>query len=186
MSRRFLLADADDLRGEIANVFRAFASRMLPGGREIALAILESRGRLVSLRIAHPGETGRKNLGTCVVELSAYPAGQPLLDSSCRFRLKLSGGDVTVFNWTRRGRQLSLPGAAARESDPYSLAMLLPQAAENELIALTARIVSPQTRYPRALKIYLEPMTADERQLVDVAIESDGTDGPAGPGGTLR
>ena len=172
MARSFLAADTDDLRGEILNAFRSFASRFLPGGREIGLAVFESRGRLVSLRIAHPGERG-----TVSVEFTAYPAGLPVRSVSCRFRLKLSSGNITVYNWTRRGRQISLPGAAQPPGDPYPLSMLLPPVEGGDLIALSARIISPLTRYPKTLKIYLEPLTADERQLVDVAFDPDGTNG---------
>ncbi len=161
------LADADDLRTELLNALSAAAGRLVPGGRETALALLESRGRLVSLRVAHPG-TG----GTCVVEFSVYPEGLPLTAESCQFRLKLSGREATVFNWTRRGRTLALPATGVAPGDSYPLSMQLP--GTDLLIALEARLVSPRSRYPRRLKIYLEPLRSDDRPLVDVAVSGTG------------
>ncbi|MCW5828454.1 MAG: hypothetical protein KIT79_03970 [Deltaproteobacteria bacterium] len=164
-----LTADLDDLRDETWNALRMAAAYLVPGGADIALARLGSRGRLVSLRIVHRGK-----IRTCVVELTVYPAGQPTWASSCQFRLPLSRGAVTTFNWTRRGRALSLPETGSRADGQYPLSMALPEEAGDGLVALKARIVEPRSRRPRVLKIYLEPMLADERPLVDAGDDLPG------------
>ncbi len=76
-------ADLDDLSGELQNAVESVRARLRPFAKPVALARLECRGLLVSLRVAHPGCSG-----TVTVEFTAYPAGKPLLAHRRRLRKK--------------------------------------------------------------------------------------------------